>query len=217
MLVALLVGSGFAFATNGGTTTITDTSAVTEAKRIEHAEAVDLRLAQEKAEANFIAWVTAAKKAEDEAKWYAAVAEAERLEAERVAAEKAAAAAAAKKAAAAKVAAAAPKSSAPSGGSSAYGAGAAPGPCAGWEGTIAAHFPAEQVAKACRVMMCESGGNPNAANPRSTASGLFQFLNSTWESTTGTPAPASAYGGSTQIAAAAKLWRSSGWSPWVCA
>ena len=90
------------------------------------------------------------------------------------------------------------------------------GNCGGWEGTIAAHFPADQVGKACRVMMCESGGNPTAANPRSTASGLFQFLDSTWVNTTGTPAPASAYSGPTQVAAAAKLWRSSGWSPWVC-
>lgn len=66
-------------------------------------------------------------------------------------------------------------------------------------------------------MMCESGGNPSAKNPGSTASGLFQFLDGTWESTTGTPAPARAYGGGTQVAAAAKLYRSSGWGPWECA
>ena len=96
---------------------------------------------------------------------------------------------------------------------------AAPAPsgnCGGWEGAITAHFPGEQVAKACRVMMCESGGNPRAQNSRSSASGLFQFLNSTWESATGTPAPASAYSPDVQVAAAAKLWRSSGWRPWVC-
>lgn len=81
---------------------------------------------------------------------------------------------------------------------------------------IAAHFPPEQHATACRVMMCESGGNPSAQNPRSTASGLWQFLNGTWESTTGTPAPASAYSPSQQTAAAAALWRSSGWRPWSC-
>jgi hypothetical protein len=93
----------------------------------------------------------------------------------------------------------------------------APGPCGGWDATIAAHFPAEQIAKACSVMMCESRGNPTAENPRSSASGLWQFLSSTWESTTGTPAPASSYSADVQTAAAATLWRSSGWRPWSCA
>jgi hypothetical protein len=34
-----------------------------------------------------------------------------------------------------------------------------------------------------RVVGVESGGNPNATNPRSSASGLGQFINSTWLST----------------------------------
>ena len=33
----------------------------------------------------------------------------------------------------------------------------------------------------CRVLACESGGNPTAENPRSSASGLWQFLDSTWD------------------------------------
>jgi muramidase (phage lysozyme) len=65
--------------------------------------------------------------------------------------------------------------------------------------------------------MCESGGNPTAENPSSSASGLWQFLASTWERTTGTPAPASAYSPDQQTAAAAQLWRSSGWGQWSCA
>lgn len=32
----------------------------------------------------------------------------------------------------------------------------------------------------CRVLACESGGNPTAQNPRSSASGLWQILDSTW-------------------------------------
>jgi hypothetical protein len=32
----------------------------------------------------------------------------------------------------------------------------------------------------CRVLACESGGNPLAENPSSTASGLWQILDSTW-------------------------------------
>jgi resuscitation-promoting factor RpfA len=30
------------------------------------------------------------------------------------------------------------------------------------------------------IVQCESGGDPKATNPDSTASGLFQFINSTW-------------------------------------
>lgn len=30
------------------------------------------------------------------------------------------------------------------------------------------------------IIQCESGGNPRAKNPSSTASGLFQFINGTW-------------------------------------
>ena len=32
----------------------------------------------------------------------------------------------------------------------------------------------------CRVLRCESGGNPTAQNRRSTASGLWQILDGTW-------------------------------------
>jgi hypothetical protein len=91
------------------------------------------------------------------------------------------------------------------------------GSCQGWGDLLAAYFPANQVDKACSVMLCESGGNPNAENASSSASGLFQFLDSTWTSTTGQPPPASAYIPEAQIAAAGQLWQSSGWSPWVCA
>lgn len=33
----------------------------------------------------------------------------------------------------------------------------------------------------CHILECESGGNPKAENPRSSASGLWQFLDSTWD------------------------------------
>lgn len=93
------------------------------------------------------------------------------------------------------------------------------GACAGWEDDIAVHFPANQVGKACQVMMCETGGtgDPTIHNPSSSASGLFQFLDGTWTSTTGLAPPAAAYPAGQQIAAAATLWRSSGWAPWSCA
>jgi soluble lytic murein transglycosylase-like protein len=44
-------------------------------------------------------------------------------------------------------------------------------------------FPAGRVEEALRIMGCESNGDPNAYNPYSGASGLFQFLPSTWATT----------------------------------
>ncbi len=49
-----------------------------------------------------------------------------------------------------------------------------------WRSLVEAHFPPDRVDEAMRVMACESGGNPNAKNPNSTATGLFQFLDATW-------------------------------------
>lgn len=70
---------------------------------------------------------------------------------------------------------------------------------------------------AVRVARCESGGDPNAQNPSSSASGLYQFIDGTWSSVTGLAAPASAYSVETQTAAFWKLWdngRGSGhWAP----
>lgn len=65
-----------------------------------------------------------------------------------------------------------------------------------------------------RIRACESGGDYTARNPRSSAAGAWQFLGSTWASVTGSPAPASAYPPATQDAAAVKLYRRSGTSPW---
>ncbi len=49
-----------------------------------------------------------------------------------------------------------------------------------WRPLVEQYFPAERVQEAISVMACESGGNPNAKNPTSTATGLFQFLTGTW-------------------------------------
>lgn len=64
------------------------------------------------------------------------------------------------------------------------------------------------------IIACESGGNPQAQNSSSTASGLFQFINGTWK----------AYGGSTsrardasvaeQYAVANRAYAAEGFSPW---
>jgi hypothetical protein len=61
-----------------------------------------------------------------------------------------------------------------------------------WRGLVSQHFPASRVDQALHIMWCESRGDPNAYNPFSGASGLFQFIPSTWATT----APAAGYGGS---------------------
>lgn len=43
-----------------------------------------------------------------------------------------------------------------------------------------AYFPADMVEPALRIIQCESLGDPDAYNPYSGASGLFQFLPGTW-------------------------------------
>lgn len=81
--------------------------------------------------------------------------------------------------------------------------GGGSGPCGGWRDLIATHFPPEQVDRACRVMLCESGGNSAARNPRSSATGLFQILR-------GPTDPVA------NVRQAAAMWRARGWQPWVC-
>ena len=61
-------------------------------------------------------------------------------------------------------------------------AGLRPGyECAnGWRPLIAEHFPPEWVEWAVRIVACESRGQWWAANPRSSARGLFQHLGRFW-------------------------------------
>lgn len=91
------------------------------------------------------------------------------------------------------------------------------GGCSGHAEAIQARWPSSEWRTACRVLACESGGNPTADNPSpaSSASGLWQFLDGTW----------AGYGGyaramhappSVQHDAAFALWSRSGWSPWSC-
>jgi septal ring factor EnvC (AmiA/AmiB activator) len=60
-----------------------------------------------------------------------------------------------------------------------------------WRPLVQQFFPSNRVEEALRIMDCESNGDPDAYNPYSGASGLFQFLPSTWAST----APKAGYGG----------------------
>jgi hypothetical protein len=85
-----------------------------------------------------------------------------------------------------------------------------------WRALVESYFGANTDA-ALRVMDCESGGNPEAKNPSSSASGLFQFLASTWERVTGETYPGYVFDGESNIAAAAELSRGGAdWSQWSC-
>lgn len=93
-----------------------------------------------------------------------------------------------------------------------------------WRGLVQNHFPSNRVEEALRIIDCESNGDPDAYNPYSGASGLFQFLPSTWAST----APKAGYPGSgpfepeANIASAAWLanrYQELGlyyWQAWSC-
>lgn len=95
-----------------------------------------------------------------------------------------------------------------------------------WRPIVEHYFPAERVEQALEVMWCESRGNPNSTHPVSGASGLFQFMEGTWQ----WAAPQAGYGGATRfdpeanIAAAAWLlnWsieqghRLGAWGRWTC-
>lgn len=58
--------------------------------------------------------------------------------------------------------------------------GGAIGPMRRWQRLVEQYFPPERVEEALSIIDCESGGDPNARNPRSSATGLFQFIDRTW-------------------------------------
>jgi soluble lytic murein transglycosylase-like protein len=81
-----------------------------------------------------------------------------------------------------------------------------------WRPLVAQYFPAKAVNAALRVMACESGGNPTAQNTRSSAGGLFQFLDGSWKRWGNGPK----YDPEANIQAAAAYYRHAGWAPWSC-
>ena len=87
-----------------------------------------------------------------------------------------------------------------------------------WRPLVAKWWPSEQVSDALKVIRCESGGNPDAKNPRSSARGLFQHLGKYWgrRSAKAGWAGASIFDPEANIAVAAWLWRQVGWKAWSC-
>lgn len=84
-----------------------------------------------------------------------------------------------------------------------------------WRGLVSAYFAPGDVDLALRIMGCESGGNPNAKNPTSSASGLFQHLGRFWadRSVRAGWSGADIFDPEANIAVAAWL-RNDGWHHW---
>ncbi|MEX0863450.1 MAG: transglycosylase SLT domain-containing protein [Acidimicrobiia bacterium] len=93
-----------------------------------------------------------------------------------------------------------------------------------WRSLVEQFFPANRVNEALAILRCESNGDPDAYNPYSGASGLFQFLPSTWAST----APKAGYAGASvfdpEANAASAAWLANRyqqlgqyyWQAWSC-
>lgn len=95
---------------------------------------------------------------------------------------------------------------------------AAPRPVEEWRSLVAAYFAPTDVDLALTVIACESGGDPNAQNPKSGAAGLFQHIPRYWEarsSAVGLPG-ASIFDPVANVAAAAYLvYADGGWKHWA--
>jgi hypothetical protein len=93
-----------------------------------------------------------------------------------------------------------------------------------WRSIVERYFPSNRVDQALRIIQCESLGDPDAYNPYSGASGLFQFLPATWAST----APKAGFPGASPFDPEANIgtaaWLAnryqelgmSYWQPWSC-
>jgi hypothetical protein len=86
-----------------------------------------------------------------------------------------------------------------------------------WRPLVAEYFRSEDVGQALEVIRCESNGNPGAANPVSTARGLFQHLGSLWPERAARAgwAGADIYDPEANVAVAAWLvYQGGGWRHW---
>lgn len=87
-----------------------------------------------------------------------------------------------------------------------------------WRPLVSRYFAPGDVNRALRILSCESNGDPNAANPSSGASGLFQHMPGYWSERSAKAgwAGASVFDPQANVAVAAWLAYSGGWGHWVC-
>lgn len=93
-----------------------------------------------------------------------------------------------------------------------------------WRSLVESFFPSHRVEEALRIIDCESNGDPDAYNPYSGASGLFQFIPETWATTSSRAgyAGASPFDPEANVASAAWLaneYQRQGqyyWQAWNC-
>ena len=93
-----------------------------------------------------------------------------------------------------------------------------------WRPLVERYFAKDRIAEALSIIDCESNGDPNATNPRSSAAGLFQFINGTWEHASEQAGfgGVSAHDPEANVAAAAWLVDyslaadQSAWAHWTC-
>ena len=91
-----------------------------------------------------------------------------------------------------------------------------------WRPLVAKWWPPGEVSDAMCILKHESGGNPNAKNKHSSAAGLFQFLEGTWDwvaEHTGSPSyrEGGPYDPVWSIRNAAWLQKHAGWGQWTTA
>jgi soluble lytic murein transglycosylase-like protein len=82
-----------------------------------------------------------------------------------------------------------------------------------WRPLVAEHFPGELTSTAVCLLRHESGGNPKAKNPTSSARGLFQIMASVWAPTFGVSYD-SLYDPELNVALARRIYDIQGWGAW---
>ena len=87
-----------------------------------------------------------------------------------------------------------------------------------WRLLVEKYFQPKDVQTAMTVLQCESGGNPDAKNRHSSASGLFQHLGRYWTERSAKAGwgGADIFDPEANIAVAAWLKSVTGWGSWTC-